>query len=103
MMISNISLSNLNLRSVKLASSTEQPITAFHRFQDVQVSDVLAVQFLNTSWINEVDIKYLTSSVLLRDTEQTISSHITFQDVVATSISQIYLHWSFHLIKMILK
>ncbi len=90
-LISNVNLSDLNQRSVKLASVIEQQITAFHRFQSVQTNGILAVESLNSSRINEVDVKYLTSSVLLRDTNQSISNHITFQDVVASSIQLICL------------
>ncbi|KZS11248.1 putative Closca [Daphnia magna] len=85
--ISNVSFSDLNLRAVKLSSSTDQNVTAFHKFLSIEASGFLAVESLNSSRINEIDISQITSSVLLRDTEQNITNRITFQDVVASNVT----------------
>ncbi|KAI9558066.1 hypothetical protein GHT06_014819 [Daphnia sinensis] len=85
--VSNVSFSDLNRRTVKLSSSTDQNVTAFHQFLSIEASGFLAVESLNSSRINEIDISQITSSVLLQDTEQNITNRIKFQDVVASNVT----------------
>ncbi|XP_057379728.1 uncharacterized protein LOC130702079 [Daphnia carinata] len=85
--ISNVSLSDLNRRAVKLSSSADQNVTAFHEFASIETRGFLAVESLNSSSINKIDISQITSSVLLRDTEQNITNRIMFQDVVVSNVT----------------
>lgn len=88
--MSNVSLSDLSRRSVKLLPKTEQRITASHLFTTIQTNN-LSVGLLNSLLINDVGIDHITNSVLLRDIEQNISNHVIFQNLVASSNSNLYI------------
>lgn len=85
MALSNYNLTDLYRRSVKVSSKSEQNVTANHRFQTVRITGQMKADLMNSPKINNVGISDLTSLVLLRDVEQTISSTIMFQDVVVQS------------------
>ncbi len=82
--INKVNFTDLSQRSVKLSSRSEQRINAFHRFHSLQASNI-TVESLNSSRINDIDVNHITHAVLLRDTEQNVSNHIKFEDVIASS------------------
>lgn len=79
-------LVDLNRRSIKLSSTSEQLITGSHQFKTVH-ANTLTIGVLNSTFINDIDLNFMTNSVLLRDVEQNISNHIIFQDLIVSSNS----------------
>lgn len=80
-----MNLTELSQRAVKLSSDSEQLITGFHSFDEVEVRDTLMIKNFNGPSINGVSIANLTNSVLLRNFDQEIPNRIVFQDIIGSS------------------